>query len=116
MKMNVSIKMRKVKMCNLALVTTAMLALGATGGVAAADTKPAKAAQCEACHGAGGAAPIMPVYPKINGQNKEYLIAALKDYRDGKRMGPLSAVMNSQATSLTDAEIEELSEYYANQK
>lgn len=79
-----------------------------------AESKPAKAVQCEACHGANGAAPIMGNYPKINGQNKDYLISALKDYRDGKRKGALSAVMTSQA-QLTDAEIEELASYYAGQ-
>ena len=58
----------------------------------------------------------MDSYPKLNGQNKGYLVAALKDYRAGKRTGALSAVMTGQATSLTDAEIEALAAFYSSQQ
>jgi len=84
--------------------------------VSMASEKPAKVAQCDACHGANGAAPIMDAYPKLNGQNKGYLISALKDYRSGKRTGALSAVMAGQSASLTDEEIEALAAYYSSQK
>lgn len=94
------------------LSATLLFALSNTG--MAADA-PAKEALCQACHGAKGAAPIMNSYPKLNGQNKDYLISSLKDYRDGKRTGALSAVMAGQAASLSDAEIEALAAYYAAQ-
>ena len=74
---------------------------------------PAKVAQCNACHGADGASPIQPAYPKLNGQNKEYLISALKDYKNGKRTGALSVIMNGQAAMLTDVEIDALATFYS---
>lgn len=77
---------------------------------------PAKEAMCQTCHGKYGAKPILPTYPKLNGQNKAYLIESLKAYKNGKRTGGLTAVMTAQAAMLTDAEMTELAEYYANQK
>lgn len=76
---------------------------------------PAKAAICTSCHGAGGNAPIMDTYPKIGGQNKGYLAGSLKAYRAGERTGGMAAVMASQATGLSDAEIEELATYFSSQ-
>ncbi|TQV73161.1 c-type cytochrome [Aliikangiella marina] len=77
---------------------------------------PAKEAVCRACHGDGGAKPIMDVYPKLNGQNKGYLVAILKSYRSGERKGGQSAVMNAQAKMLSDDDIEALATYYSSQK
>lgn len=81
-----------------------------------AYAQPAKEATCQACHGAGGAAPIAPNYPKLSGQNKAYLVSALKAYRDGQRTGGLAAVMSAQASQLSDADIEALATYYSSQK
>lgn len=77
---------------------------------------PAKEVACRACHGASGAAPLVPNYPKLNGQNKQYLVSSLKAYRAGERKGGLSMVMASQASGLSDADIEALASYYAAQK
>ncbi len=77
---------------------------------------PPKEALCKACHGAGGAAPIAPNYPKLNGQNKGYLVSSMKAYRAGERKGGLAVAMTAQASSLTDAEIDALAAYYAAQK
>ena len=80
-----------------------------------ATDAPPKEALCRACHGAGGAAPIMDAYPKLNGQNKGYLVSALKAYRAKQRTGGLAAVMIAQAAMLNDDEINALAEYYAAQ-
>lgn len=77
---------------------------------------PPKEAMCRACHGVGGAAPIAPGYPKLNGQDKGYLVSSLKAYRAGERKGGMAMVMMSQATGLSDDDIEALSAYYAAQK
>jgi len=90
----------------------------ASSAVFAADAPatPKKEPLCRACHGPNGAAPIAPNYPKLNGQNKEYLISSLKAYKAGDRKGGLAAAMVGQAKGLTDADIEELAAYYAAQK
>ena len=90
-------------------LTTSMLAN------AQAET-PTKEITCRACHGAAGAAPIAPNYPKLNGQNKGYLVNALKAYRDGNRKGGLAGAMVAQAAQLSDADIEVLAAYYSSQK
>jgi len=83
--------------------------------ISAHAAPPAKEATCRTCHGAGGSAPLAPSYPKLNGQNKAYLISSIKAYRDGQRTGGLSAVMKAQSAMLSEADIEELAEYYASQ-
>jgi len=80
-----------------------------------AFAQPAKVATCAACHGAGGAAPIAPNYPKLAGQNAAYIVAALQAYKNGGRTGGLAGVMSAQASGLSDAEMQELGEYYSQQ-
>ena len=67
---------------------------------------------CTGCHGIPGYNNIYPTYkvPKIGGQNYEYLVSALKAYRDGERD---HATMELQANSLSDDDIEDVSAYFA---
>lgn len=73
-----------------------------------------KLAACAACHGENGAKPIMAEYPIIAGQYPDYLAAALRAYRDGRRN---NAVMASQlqALQLTDSDIDRLAEHFSRQ-
>jgi cytochrome c553 len=80
----------------------------------------AKAANCAACHSAGGlygsGAPGVsgiPTWPNLAGQNAEYLSNTLKSFQDGSRNHP---VMTSIAKNLSDADIDNLSAYYASMK
>jgi cytochrome c len=57
----------------------------------------------------------MGLYPKLNGQNKDYLVSSMKAYKSGQRQGGMAAVMAGQASGLSDAEINELAAYYASQ-
>lgn len=82
---------------------------------AIAQEAPPKSALCNTCHGNKGAEPIAPNYPKLNGQNKDYLVGALKAYKAGERKNAMAAVMTGQAAALSDAEIEELAVYYSAQ-
>jgi len=95
------------------MITLFLLLISAASVASAGE--PPQVVQCNACHGLNGAAPIMETYPKINGQNKAYLVSALKDYRDGKRAGALSAAMSAQAAQLSDDEIDALATYYSQQ-
>ncbi|EIO3981188.1 cytochrome c [Vibrio vulnificus] len=84
----------------------------AAGDVAAGQ---AKAAVCAACHGANGMATI-PGYPNLKGQNEQYLISAIKAYKNKERNGGLAVVMQAQAAMLNDADIANLAAYYASLK
>jgi cytochrome c553 len=74
---------------------------------------PAKEATCRTCHGVEGAKPMVPNYPKLNGQNKAYIIAALNAYKEGRRTGGLASMMKSIASRLSNTEIDDLAEYYS---
>ncbi|EGQ8089297.1 cytochrome c [Vibrio vulnificus] len=84
----------------------------AAGDVAAGQ---AKAAVCAACHGANGMATI-PGYPNLKGQNEQYLVSAIKAYKNKERNGGLAVVMQAQAAMLNDADIANLAAYYAGLK
>ncbi|HLS85098.1 MAG TPA: c-type cytochrome [Burkholderiales bacterium] len=80
---------------------------------AGASAKSVNVAMCAGCHGIVGYKTAFPtVYhvPKIGGQQRAYLEAALKAYRSGERSHPS---MRGVAGSLTDEEIAALAAYYA---
>ena len=70
----------------------------------------AKAAACAACHGANGVS-NNPAWPSLAGQQKDYLLAALKAYKDGTRKNEMMAGM---AKGLSDADMEALALYFSN--
>ena len=69
--------------------------------------------QCASCHGSDGRSAVMPQYPKIGGQNLEYLVSALKAYRDGRRQGTYASIMSAAAKPLSDEDIANLAAYVA---
>ena len=90
-------------------VAAAALLLAA---VAAAQSPPpgrARAQPCAVCHGPLGIS-VAPDAPNLAGQPRAYLAQQLRAFRSGKRT---HEVMNVIARPLTDAEIEELSGWYA---
>lgn len=74
-----------------------------------ADAGKQKSEACVGCHGINGKS-NNPLYPHLKGQQKMYLIKALKAYRDGERNDPM---MSSFAKSLSDGDIEDLAAYYS---
>jgi cytochrome c553 len=64
---------------------------------------------CLACHGTGGAA-VQPTPPVLSGQHVDYLVHALRQYKDGVRT---NNVMTAFAATLTDADIEALANFYS---
>jgi len=84
-----------------------------TSALASDDAGKKKAdAACAACHGPGGNKPITPDTPRLAGQQYDYLVHALNDYRKGARD---NAVMGAMAKPLTGKEIGELAAYFAGQ-
>lgn len=89
----------------------ALLLTSICANALAADPPPgrAKSRICATCHGPIGVSNA-PDAPHLAGQPRIYLIEQLKAFRSGKRS---HEVMNVIAKSLTDADIAELSEWYA---
>jgi len=77
-----------------------------------ANAGKVKSESCAMCHGKNGKS-TMPNNPSLAGQQKAYLIKAIKDYKDGKRK---DATMGSMVSTLTDADIENIAEYYSSLK
>jgi cytochrome c553 len=103
-------------------VATVLLMTAAVSSVQAQDAAAgnaeqgkAKAAMCIGCHGIVGYQASFPeVYkvPMISGQGAKYIASALGAYRKGERKHP---TMRGIAGSLTDADIADLSAFYAAQ-
>jgi cytochrome c553 len=78
------------------------------------DAKRGKAISytCLGCHGIDGYKNAYPMYsvPKLEGQNPDYLAAALHGYRDGDRA---HVTMHSQASELSDQDILDIAAYFA---
>lgn len=68
-----------------------------------------KAVSCNACHGSKGIS-MIPMYPNLAGQKEQYLVLQLKAFRDGERK---NMQMSPMASGLSDADIANLSAYYA---
>ncbi len=80
----------------------------------AADQVPSStqelAAKCNRCHDQDDN-PSMAA-PKMKGQDKDYLVMALRGYRDGKRE---SSTMHNMSTIYSNSIIESLASWYASQ-
>ncbi|MGE0482534.1 MAG: cytochrome c [Gammaproteobacteria bacterium] len=98
------------------------LVLGAFGGTAAANeaaddsglSYEDKLQACAACHGENGDKPLAPDYPVLAGQYADYLAAALKAYRSGRRQHPIMS-MQVEALGLTDSDIARLAQHFSSQ-
>ena len=69
------------------------------------------AERCDRCHGAGVEQPTL-IVPKIAGQDRAYLINAMRAYRDGKRG---SSMMHNMSLPYSEAIIESVASLYAGQ-
>ena len=80
----------------------------------AADQVPTStqelAAKCDRCHDQPASATMAA--PKMKGQDKDYLVMALRAYRDGKRE---SSTMHNMSFPYSNAIIDSLASWYASQ-
>jgi len=71
----------------------------------------AKTASCTACHGPNGNS-ANAQWPRLAGQNAAYIAEQLKLFKSGARPNP---VMMPMASTLSDADITDIADYYAAQ-
>jgi cytochrome c553 len=91
---------------------------GGSGGAeqAQAQGAPGVVHVCSSCHGAGGRSDS-PTFPRLAGQQKDYIEAQLKAFRDKTRADPHAhTYMWGMAAQLNDATIEGLASYYSSQQ
>ncbi len=80
--------------------------------VAAADLEAGRAkaeAVCQTCHGMNGKG-IMAMVANIGGQQKQYLVKQLSDYRSGKRQHEQMSII---AAMLTEQDVDNVADWYA---
>ncbi|MGE0558636.1 MAG: cytochrome c [Burkholderiales bacterium] len=95
----------------LLIAGCAALIAGGTAQAANPEAGKEKSKVCAACHGPDGNSPS-PDFPRLAGQNQDYLVKALADYKAGERK---NAIMAPQAANLSKRDIEDLAAYYSRQ-
>jgi len=68
--------------------------------------------KCDRCHSGGLDNPALAI-PIINGQDKDYLVLALRAYRDDRRG---NSMMHNMSLPYSDSIIEGIASYYASQR
>ena len=65
---------------------------------------------CASCHGATGAG--VPVqFPRLSGQNSDYVVAQLKAFSSGERANDAAKVMRMIAAKMSDADMVAVADY-----
>ena len=67
---------------------------------------------CAGCHGVAGAG-LPAQYPTLAGQHTDYVIAQLKQFREGTRANDPEGVMRTIAAKMTDPQMAAVAEYAA---
>jgi cytochrome c553 len=101
-----------------ALVLSTLMAMSACTGAgknAGEQTVAGTVQVCSSCHGPEGRS-ISPTFPRLAGQQQDYLVTQLKAFRDHSRADPHAhTYMWGMAASLTDPTIDGLAAYYSAQ-
>ncbi len=99
-------------MIRLFLLATAMLTLLLPVQVMAGDLARGKEINktCSLCHGKYGQGTPGGISPRLAGLPKYYLVKAIKEYREGKRVNLLMDT-TSGIKSMTDEDIEDIADY-----
>jgi cytochrome c553 len=95
----------------LCLISCAALLASGTALAGNPEAGKAKSKPCAACHGPDGNS-AAPDFPRLAGQNEDYLVKALSDYKSGERK---NAIMAPQAANLSKRDIADLAAFYARQ-
>ncbi len=66
---------------------------------------------CSGCHGPAGAGMDAAKFPRLAGQNSEYVVLALKSFRSGERANDPQGMMGRVAKRMTDQEISAVANY-----
>lgn len=102
--------MRKLCVAVLAVFSLALTHSALAAGNAAAGKT--KSAACAGCHGPDGNS-ANPLWPKLAGQDAQYLAKQLHDFKTGKRKDPMMAPF---AMGLSEQDMADIAAYFAGQK
>lgn len=108
-------------MLNLKMLSSASLAavfcMGVAGSAAAADgAQLFKTKTCWSCHGKDANTPILPIYPKLAGQNADYLFEQMKDIKSGARSNGQTAAMKGVMGLVSEDDMRAIADWLATLK
>lgn len=86
----------------------------ATGSVFADGGSLYTEKACNTCHGDSGNSTVS-TFPKLAGQNAEYIVVQAKAIRDMKRKSGMASMMQPMVANVTDAELQSIADYLSNQ-
>ena len=73
-----------------------------------------KSAACVSCHEGHGRSTGTSLFPRIGGQNFEYLYRSLREYRDGqRRMGWAPALMTDAVKGFSDDDLKDIARHFS---
>src|SRR5688572_19014973 len=90
----------------------ALLAAGAPAWAQSPNQARNLAATCFTCHGNEGRS-VGGIPPSLAGQDRNHLLQALTDFKEGKRS---ATIMHQHAKGYTDQQLEAIATYFANVK
>ena len=96
----------------ISLTIAAAMAGGPVHAAGDAKAGEAKSAACLACHGPMGNS-VVPMWPKLAGQNVEYLQKQLMDFKANNRA---NEQMTPMALPLSEEDVANLAAYFASQQ
>lgn len=98
----------------LMVVATVLGAVAATPALAADGKQLFADKGCTACHGEDAATPLQEGYPRLAGQNADYLFSQLKDIKAGARAnGQTTDTMKPMVEDLEEGDMRALADYLA---
>jgi cytochrome c len=74
-----------------------------------------KTKTCWSCHGKDAKSPIMPIYPRLAGQNADYLFNQMKDIKSGARNNGQTAAMKGVMGLVSEEEMRTLADWLSTQ-
>lgn len=68
---------------------------------------------CSACHSVDGAANYLAKFPRLAGQNKEYVVQQLQNFKTKQRTNDPNGMMQDISAKLSETEIQAVANYVA---
>jgi len=97
-------------------VLVALASMTLSGAAFADGAKLFQEKACWACHGKDGKTTLLPVYPKIAGQNVQYVERQILDIKNGVRTTGNSAAMQGALTLVSESEIKDIADFVSKLK
>jgi Cytochrome c553 len=101
-----------MKLQTLIVASIAFASASALAASGDAEAGRKKSQPCQACHGQNGMS-VSPDFPNLAGQNEDYIVHALRHYKNGKRKNP---IMQGQVANLTDKDILDLAAHFSEEQ